>query len=101
MVDNDEDLADKMVREMSIANFANEARLKEEMQKLPEYYADILRFHFFKKMTPKEITKHVPLSVYQIESRIPKALNLLREAMNPNFFPNMLNPFRRKLSKPQ
>jgi hypothetical protein len=96
LVYNDEDLADEMVREISIATFANQKRLEEELLKLPEFYADIVRMYYFKKMSFKQIAKHLPLTMYQVEGRLHKAMRLLTLAINPTCFKNLSEKAERR-----
>ena len=83
---NNKGVAEEIVRSLSIAYFANEEKLKEELKKLPSTYPEVLELHFFQSMSPKEITQKLPLTIHQVKRRLQVGLFYLRQNMNPYYF---------------
>ena len=86
LCDNNKQVAEEMVRTLSIQYFADPKKLNEEISKLPSDYADVLRLHFLKLLSPDQITKELPLTIYQVKSRIQKGVVKIRRKINPDYY---------------
>jgi len=86
LANNDKLVAEEMVHTLSIQYFADPKKLDEELSKLPSDYADVLRLHFLKLLSPDQITKELPLTIYQVKSRIQKGVVKLRRKINPDYY---------------
>ena len=86
LTSNNKGLAEEMVGSLSIAYFADEKKLKQALAKLPPTYADVIKLHFFHQLPAKEITKRLPLTIYQVKRRLEVGMFDLRQEINPDYF---------------
>jgi DNA-directed RNA polymerase specialized sigma subunit len=86
LTSNNKGLAEEMVGTLSITYFADENKLKQALAKLKPTYADVIKLHFFHQLPPKEITKRLPLTIYQVKRRLEVGMFDLRQEINPDYF---------------
>jgi DNA-directed RNA polymerase specialized sigma subunit len=86
LTSNNRGLAEEMVGSLSVAYFADNKKLKQALEKLPPTYADVIKLYFFHQLPVKEITKRLPLTIYQVKRRLEVGMFDLRQEINPAYF---------------